>query len=60
MTAVLPLIRTRADLRRYSAANAHGRDMHEALDVFEALAGGHGDGRAVAAHANTLGPRRVA
>jgi hypothetical protein len=26
--AVLPLIRTRSDLYRYSAANAHGRDMH--------------------------------
>jgi len=27
--AVLPLIRTRSDLHRYSAANAHGMDMHE-------------------------------
>ena len=34
--AVLPLIRTRADLHRYSAANAHGRDMHEGVDVLEA------------------------
>ena len=33
--AVLPLIRTRSDLYRYSAANAHGRDMHEAIDVLE-------------------------
>lgn len=34
--AVLPLIRTRADLYRYSTANAHGRDMHEAIDILEA------------------------
>lgn len=34
--AVLPLIRTRADLHRYSAANAHGRDMHEGIDILEA------------------------
>ena len=35
---VLPLIRTRADLHRRSASNAHGRQMHEALDVLEASA----------------------
>lgn len=29
--AVLPLIRTRADLHRWSAANAHGSQMHEAV-----------------------------
>lgn len=34
--AVLPPIRTRGDLYRYSAANAHGRDMHEAVDLLEA------------------------
>lgn len=34
--AVLPLIRTRADLHRRSAASAHGREMHEAIDVLEA------------------------
>ena len=34
--AVLPLIRTRSDLYRYSAANAHGCDMHEAVDILEA------------------------
>lgn len=34
--AVLRLIRTRSDLYRYSAANAHGRDMHEAIDILEA------------------------
>jgi hypothetical protein len=34
--AVLPLIRTRADLWRWGAANAHGRRMHEAVDVLEA------------------------
>lgn len=33
--AVLPLIRTRSDLHRYSAANSHGRDMHEAIDILE-------------------------
>lgn len=33
--AVLPLIRTRSDLHRYSAANAHGRDMHEAIDILK-------------------------
>ncbi|MGH3332942.1 MAG: DUF6880 family protein, partial [Nocardioidaceae bacterium] len=36
--AVLPLIRTRADLHRWSAANAHGRQMHEALDLLEQAA----------------------
>ena len=34
--AVVPLIRTRSDLYRYSAANAHGRDMHDAIDILEA------------------------
>ncbi|MBM7509680.1 tetratricopeptide (TPR) repeat protein [Nocardioides salarius] len=34
--AVLPLIRTRPDLYRYSVANAHGQDMHEAIDILEA------------------------
>jgi hypothetical protein len=34
--AVLPLIRTRADLWRWSAANAHGRQMHEAVVLLEA------------------------
>jgi hypothetical protein len=34
--AVLPLIRTRADLHRWSASNAHGRQMHQAVDVLEA------------------------
>lgn len=34
--AVLPLIRTRSDLHRYSAANAHGYDMHEAVDSLQA------------------------
>lgn len=33
--AVLPLIRTRADLHRYSIANQHGGRMHEAIDVLE-------------------------
>ena len=33
--AVLPLIRTRADVSRWSAANAHGRQMHEAIDILE-------------------------
>lgn len=34
--AVLPLIRTRADLHRWSAANEHGSRMHEGIDVLEA------------------------
>lgn len=33
--AVLPLIRTRSDLHRWSAANEHGRQMHNAVDVLE-------------------------
>ena len=33
---VLPLVRTRADLSRWGAANEHGRQMHEAIDVLEA------------------------
>lgn len=33
---VLPLIRTRADLHRWSAANEHGRQMHGAIDLLEA------------------------
>lgn len=32
---VLSLIGTRADLHRWSAANAHGRQMHEAVDLLE-------------------------
>ena len=36
--AVLPLIRTRTDLHRWSAANAHGRQMHEAVDLLEQAA----------------------
>lgn len=32
---VLPLIRTRSDLHRWSASDAHGRDMHEAIDILE-------------------------
>ncbi|WP_345205732.1 hypothetical protein [Fodinibacter luteus] len=34
--AVLPLIRSRSDLHRWSAANAHGARMHEAVDLLEA------------------------
>jgi hypothetical protein len=33
---VLPLVRTRADLSRLSAANHHGGDMHRAVDLIEA------------------------
>lgn len=36
---VLPLIRTRADLYRWSVANAHGRQMHGALGILEDAAG---------------------
>lgn len=33
--AVLPLIRTRAELWRWSTANVHGREMHEAVDILD-------------------------
>lgn len=33
---VLPLIRTRADVWRWSVANDHGHDMHEGVDILEA------------------------
>lgn len=33
---VLPLIRTRGDVHRWSAANAHGAQMHDAIDILEA------------------------
>lgn len=33
---VLPFIRTRADLHRWSAANAHGSEMHRSIDALEA------------------------
>lgn len=33
---VLPLIRTRADVHRYSTANQHGGQMHDAIDILEA------------------------
>jgi hypothetical protein len=36
---VLGLLRTRADLHRWSAANAHGRQMHEAVDLLREAAG---------------------
>ena len=32
---VLPLIRTRAELYRWSTANGHGQQMHEAIDFLE-------------------------
>ncbi|MDO5735846.1 MAG: hypothetical protein Q4P15_05170 [Propionibacteriaceae bacterium] len=32
---VLPLIRTRTDLHRWSAANAHGKQMHDGVDLLE-------------------------
>ena len=34
--AVLPLIRTRADVHRWSAADEHGAQMHRAVDLLEA------------------------
>lgn len=34
--AVLPLIRTRSELWRWAAANAHGSQMHEAIGILEA------------------------
>ena len=36
--AVLPLIRTRGDIYRWNAANAHGRQMHEAIGLLEQAA----------------------
>ncbi len=36
---VLGLIRTRADLHRWGAANAHGRQMHEAVELLRDAAG---------------------
>ena len=36
--AVLPLIRTRADLSRWAAANEHGRQMHEAAAILRSSA----------------------
>jgi tetratricopeptide (TPR) repeat protein len=36
--AVLPLIRTRADLWRWSATNEHGRQMHDAVAMLQAAA----------------------
>ena len=33
---VLPLIRTRAELYRWRASNAHGAQMHVAVDILEA------------------------
>ncbi|MCW2644764.1 MAG: hypothetical protein JWP07_873 [Pseudonocardiales bacterium] len=36
--AVLPLIRTRADLYRWSTANEHGRQMHDAVEMLQAAA----------------------
>ena len=34
--SVLPLLRTRSDLSRWGAANEHGHQMHEAIDLLEA------------------------
>jgi hypothetical protein len=36
--AVLPLIRTRADVWRWQTANEHGRQMHEAVAILEKAA----------------------
>ncbi len=33
---ILPLIRTRGEVSRWSAANAHGRQMHDGVDILEA------------------------
>ena len=38
---VLPLIRTRSDIHRWSASNSHGRQMHEAIDILEAATSTH-------------------
>lgn len=39
--SVLPLIRTRADLHRWSIANQHGMHMHEAVDILETAVADH-------------------
>ena len=36
---VLPLIRSSGDLHRYRAANEHGYQMHEAVDILEEAVG---------------------
>jgi hypothetical protein len=36
--AVLPFIRTRADLSRWNTANEHGEQMHRAIDTLESAA----------------------
>jgi hypothetical protein len=36
---VLPLVRTRADLSRWGASNAHGQQMHAAVDILERAVG---------------------
>ena len=40
-SSVLPMIRTRADLHRWSDANRHGSLMHEAVDILEAASKDH-------------------
>jgi len=34
--AVLPLVRTRADVHRWGAANEHGRQLHAAVEILQA------------------------
>jgi hypothetical protein len=41
---LLGMIRTRADLHRWGAANAHGRQMHEAVDLLRWAAAHDADG----------------
>ena len=36
---VLPLVRSAGDLHRYRAANEHGSQMHEAVDILEEAMG---------------------
>ena len=38
---VLPMVRTRADLHRWSDANRHGSLMHEGVDILEAASKNH-------------------
>ena len=38
---ILPLIRTRSDIHRWSASNAHGRQMHEVVNILEAATTTH-------------------
>ena len=52
--SVLPLIRTRADLYRWSVANRHGSLMHEAVDLLVAAVADHDPGEVFAVTSKAL------